>query len=274
MEPWTALFSRPASLSEPAASRWFARIADRLLNRSLWIIGGVPHRFTEIEFYYRGADHSDPFAHAHPIQATPGHWYFHRTGGAYRGGSFKGLDLTFGDAQARAGILIRGVEAENGRLVDGPSLVVDRVLELCRMRTVADLDRTIGKQLAWYPESPLRIVSSRRTERDILACARVGLSLRRVQQGSAKPEFLTRPYRYLTEPVRIRKGKAQIVMGLHRHGTTAIQIRALTNSASRAIEAYLTAYEMGLREGQFTDFFGKDLGPKDVCRLHGIADRG
>jgi hypothetical protein len=95
-----------------------------------------------------------------------------------------------------------------------------------------------------------------------------------VQEGSAKPEFLTRPYRYLTEPVRIRKGKAQIVMGLHRRGTTATQIRGLTNSPSRAIEAYLTAYEMGLCEGQFADFFGKDLGPIDVCHLHGIADRG
>ena len=64
----------------------------------------------EVEVYYHAADHPDPFAHRDPAQLHVGRWYFHRTGGTYRGGSFKGLDLAFGGSAAHAGVLIRGIE--------------------------------------------------------------------------------------------------------------------------------------------------------------------
>jgi hypothetical protein len=75
------------------------------------------HRFEEIEFYCHSGIHQDPFAHCNPIQQSFGKWYafvsfnclalhfnswnfffryFHRNGNNYRGGSYKGVDLTFG----------------------------------------------------------------------------------------------------------------------------------------------------------------------------------
>ena len=271
--PWLGLFRKPARLSNETAGDWFARVADVLLNRTRWVIAGHPHRITECEFYYRGPGHDDPFAHGDPIQIHPGRWYFHKTAGGYRGGSFKGIDVTFGDGTARGGILIRGIETADGRLIDGPSLLVDRVLRLCESATVEEVDRTIAGRLAWDESNPLHFVESVGHTKGVLACGRVGLSLRRARPGSTMPDYLTRPYRFLTEPARTAKGKPHMVVGLHRLGRTPAEIRAVTRSPVRSIATYLAEYENGLRAGRFEDYFGREIGPRGLCRLHGMADR-
>lgn len=271
--PWEAALRRPADLSDRAAVDWFAAIADLLLNRTAWVIAGRPHRITECEFYYRGPAHADPFTHGDPVQVHNGRWYFHRTGGIYRGGTFKGLDMTFGDPTARGGILFRGIESDDGGLLDGPSLLVDRILHLCGAASVGEMDRRIGARLAWDRSSPIsfEVVGDRGLE--ILPCARVGLSLRRATPGTRMPAYLTRPYRFLTEPRRIAKGKPQMVLGLHRLGRRPEEIREVTRSPTRSVAAYLEEYAAGLREGQFEDYFGAEIGPRQLARLHGIADR-
>src|SRR3954470_22893409 len=101
MSSWNSLCERPCEPGDHAAmDAWFASLADRLLNRCRLTVGGEPHRFVEVEFYYCGEGHPDPFTHRDPLQKECGRWYFHRTRGEYRGGSFKGVDLTFGDGRA------------------------------------------------------------------------------------------------------------------------------------------------------------------------------
>lgn len=90
------------------------------------------HRIAELEFYYNTAVFPDPYPHGDELQRTAGQWcgarqfhpspliatcgnrsvhfcrYFHRTGGTYRSGTFKGLDITIGtDEKNYGGILIR-----------------------------------------------------------------------------------------------------------------------------------------------------------------------
>ncbi|KAJ3085695.1 hypothetical protein HK102_013922 [Quaeritorhiza haematococci] len=63
------------------------------------ISGHVHHyyRLSEIEFYfYDKCHHPDPFTHKQPQQLTRAQWYFHKQGNSYRGGTWKGLDITFG----------------------------------------------------------------------------------------------------------------------------------------------------------------------------------
>jgi hypothetical protein len=271
--PWLDQFRRPRGLHEESTTAWFARIADLLLNRTSWGVAGLPHRITECEFYYRGTAHDDPFTHGDPVQVHPGRWYFHRTAGVYRGGSFKGIDVTFGDGTARGGILIRGAEAADGTFIDGPSLLVDHLLRLCGATAVAELDDLIAGRLAWDRSNPLHLEEVPADGRGVLACARVGLSLRRARPGSRMPAFLTRPYRFLTEPGRIAKGKPHMVMGLHRLGRKLEEIREVTRTPARSIAAYVAEYENGQRAGRFEDYFGEEFGPRDLCRLHGIADR-
>ena len=65
-------------------------------------------------------------------QGSYGVWYFHRKGGTYKSGTFKGMDLACGDQEqgVYAGLLIRAVVGAAGELVEGPCLVVEKILEL------------------------------------------------------------------------------------------------------------------------------------------------
>src|SRR5690242_14156776 len=137
MSFWPEVFQRPAvHPGTDVVDAWFRKIATALLTSARLVVGGEPHRLVEIECYYHGPDHPDPFAHRDPVQLHLGRWYFHRTGGVYRSGSFKGLDVAFGDGHSHAGLLIRGVETAAGTLIDGPSLTVDHVLRKSGYRNV------------------------------------------------------------------------------------------------------------------------------------------
>src|SRR5689334_5352605 len=111
-----------AGTAEEAYPAVFREIAGLLLGRATLFVAGRPHRFTELEMYWNGLAHGDPFTHGDPVQRQLGAWYFHRSGGRYRGGTYKGLDIAFGNPEAFGGILIRGLEREGDApaLIDGP----------------------------------------------------------------------------------------------------------------------------------------------------------
>src|SRR5258707_1214794 len=62
----------------------FGQIADLLLNRTTLFIADHPCRITELELYFHGLRHLDPFTHNDPVQQQLGTWYFHRAGTQYR----------------------------------------------------------------------------------------------------------------------------------------------------------------------------------------------
>jgi hypothetical protein len=272
MAQWQQLLLEPAQLaSEEDFSAWFDAIAERLLRGCRLLVGGEPHRFTEVEFYYHGGAHLDTFTHRDPIQKGTGLWYFHRTAGVYRGGSFKGFDLTFGGAGAFGGVLIRGIEAEGGPLIDGPSLSVDHLLARTKAATVAALDEAIEMRPAWEKDNPVRLEwLDQPREHTILKSSRVGLSLKRLRHSEGPPRYILRPYRYLSEPRRISKGKLQMVLALHARGLSVAEIREQTGCNKGAIERYIADYEAGTKESEFKPYFGIELGPKELARLHGL----
>lgn len=266
MSDWPSLLRQRKPLDD-----WFTRMAEQLLNGSRLIVARQPYRLVEIEFYYWSKSHPDPFTHRDPIQFHTGYWYFHRTHGVYRGGSFKGLDLTFGHDDASGGILIRGLETPEGRLIDGPSLCVDYLLDAAGAATVAELDRTIDKRLAWEKANPLSLKSNPAADnRPLFRSPRVGLLLKKVTARTEATRFVMRPYRYLTEPGRTRKGKLHLVLALHAQGESAAEIQRLTNSPRRSVERYITDFERGRKEADFAPYFGIDLGPAELCKLYGV----
>jgi hypothetical protein len=269
---WQQLLLEPEQLSsEPDYSSWFDSIAHRLLCGCRLMVAGQPHRFTEVEFYYHGGTHPDTFTHRDPIQKGTGLWYFHRTNGVYRGGSFKGFDLTFGGSGAFGGVLIRGMESEGGPLIDGPSLSVDHLLKRTEHNTVASLDEAIEMRPAWEKASPVYLEwLEQPREHTILKSSRVGLSLKRLRHSEGPPRYILRPYRYLSESKRISKGKLHMVMALHTRGLSVAEIREQTGCNKGAIERYIADYEIGAKESEFTPYFGIDLGPKELARLHGL----
>ena len=248
----------------------FRSIADLVLNRVTLNIAGHPHRFTEVEFYFNGARHGDTFTHGDDMQRELGRWYFHRTAGEYRGGTYKGLDIAFGRSDAPAGILIRGVERLDGSntLLDGPCMCVDHILSLTAQPSIASLVATFDRSTD-APESgtsPLFITvdATPRASQTVYSCPRVGLSLKR-GASAARVRYLSAPYRFLTEPARIKKGRLNLVVGLHAQGVSAAEIAKLTGSASSQVSRYIEQYESGKALDPQT--FRRDLSSEETCQV-------
>jgi hypothetical protein len=254
-----------------ALDAWFTGIAERLLNGCRLMTGRRALRLVEIEFYWWSAAHCDPFTHRDPIQFSIGHWYFHRTRGTYRGGSFKGLDLTFGQGESSGGILIRGLETPEGALVDGPSLCVDHLLDATGAESVAQLDRAANDRLAWEGENPLLLrARDEDDKRPLVRSPRVGLLLKRVRDREDATRYVMRPYRYLSEPRRTRKGKWHVVLALHAGGESIEAIGRMTNCPRHTIERYVADFEAGRKAADFAPYFGRGLAPAELCRLYGV----
>jgi hypothetical protein len=272
MKEWTDLLLEPdGAWDSDELEGWFDAIAARLLNGTRLLVAGQPHRFTEVEFYYHGGGHLDPFTHKDPLQKDVGRWYFHKTRGTYRSGSFKGFDLTFGGPDAHGGVLIRGLEKPDGSLVDGPSLSVDHLLATTKASDVAVLDSMIAGRKAWEKGNPMLIEwLPELADRPLYSMARVGITLKRSRPGPSCPaRYVMRPYRYLTEPRRIAKGKPLMVCGLHTQGLDLDRIREITGCTRGAAQAYVDEYEKGKQAPDFAPFRGAELSNNDLCRLYG-----
>jgi hypothetical protein len=98
--------------------------------------------------------------------------------------------------------------------------------------------------------------------------ARVGLSLRRAWLAEAQ-RFVMKPYRFLSEPKRIRKGKTLLILELHVEGRSEEEIREITGSPLKNIRAAIEESEAARAHPSFEEFIGADLTPRTLCRLHG-----
>ena len=209
---WPELLRIP----DAGVDAWFGAVAAQLLNGAELRVAGQSLRPADVELYLHSAGHADPFAHRNPLQLRCGYWYFHRTHGGLRGGTYKGMDLTYGNGTACGGVLIRSLVRPDGTVIDGPSLCVDHLLALTGHRTVAELDRAVAGRLAWDTDNPLSLIRVDNHEpHDILRTPRVGLTLLRAKQLGAMPRYLMRPYRFVGEPRKVAKGKPHMVLALY-----------------------------------------------------------
>lgn len=207
----------------------FDLIANKILNGTSLIVRGPARdhefRIIEIEFYLHSAEHPDPFVHQSADQLDVGRWYFHKTGGSYRGGTFKGLDITFALGKY-GGILIRSLEQLGGELVEGPSLCVDKILEMSEFPSVASLADAVDHVDAWVwsENSPIYLKEIPGEIHEIYTSARVGLNINK------SPDFAAMPYRYISASriKSIKKSRTSVVAGLREfHGLTAEEIKKI-----------------------------------------------
>jgi len=61
-----------------------------------------------------------------------------------------------------------------------------------------------------------------------------------------------------------------MVLALHASGDRIDDIQRLTNCPRRSVERYVADFETGRQEADFTPYFGRDLGPAELCRLYGV----
>ncbi|MDW8252071.1 MAG: hypothetical protein RMJ98_22480 [Myxococcales bacterium] len=265
----------PPQATEEEYPPAFLRMAELLLNQAILRVAGVPHRLVEIEVYVNGPHHRDTFTHNDPMQKNGGTWYFHRFGGRYRTGNYKGLDIAIGNENTFGGVLIRSIEQlePERKIFDGPCVCVNHLLLLNRAPSVDHLvsrfDLRIDKPTGGEPILHLELAPTPR-QQPIFACPRVGLTLRR-SASVERQKFLARSYRFLSEPRAIRKGKPHLVIGLHREGKTAAEIAAISGVSLANVVRYLDAFEAG--KGSIADHYRDVLCSEHLCELLGACDR-
>src|SRR5262249_6015739 len=85
--------------------------------------------------------------------------------------------------------------------------------------------------------------------------------------------YLMRPYRFLSDPRGVGKGKPHMVLAMHARGTDAETITRRTGCPKAAVRRYIEEYEAGKKESDLAVYLGKDVGTKEFCRLSGPWQR-
>ncbi len=237
---------------DPTILDTLKHLAYNLLNTTILYINNVPHRICETEAYYINTFYyPDPFIHGDELQKTSGQWYFHRQNGKkYKGGTFKGLDLTCGNSQDYGGFLIRSIMSmTDNHLIEGPCLVVDYILQLCQCQNIADFVQKYGtdgknNSALYYISDPNLNIE------EIYRGPRVGLTLK--NPSSDKLRYIMALLRFLIYPHRIKKYMATIVIELYKRGEA--NIAAITRLRQKLIDKYILIYKQA--QGQHMDYIG------------------
>lgn len=263
-------------------------VAQALANSwDLWI-GGQPHCITELEVYVHGPAHQDPYTHGDEGQRCCGVWYFHRKGGSFKAGSFKGLDLACGDGAAgvSAGILLRSVRplaaatnCPDSQVTEGPSVLVDRILKLNGKTSIADFvaGRSAAELCAGSTEGLcLRPAASPRSEQ-VWRAPRVGLVLRggsvgmTHMQGGRPMDFVARFYRVSTAPRLLSKFRVGFAVAAYLQAGRAVAELATELSIPKMAE-YAEAAEKGRATGSPAAFLDRQITRQpDLCELVGAC---
>jgi len=261
------------------------------------IVGAGRHQIVELEAYAHSSVHPDPYTHGDDAQLDCGKWYFHKQGVSFKGGSFKGLDLTCGSREARvyAGLLVRSIVAyaadadagpqamNEGCLVEGPSLVVDHILKLNKKSSISEFaNGRSASQLPADATDGLRLVPrvdqmEAHGRLTVHAAPRVGLVLRMDDGGkthsSGQPSaFCTRPYRFSVTAEKLSKCRSGFVAVAHLIGHDRAALRRFGLPA-RGLENYVAAVERGRAHGDYSRFVDKkDCTQAQLCELAGACD--
>jgi len=184
----------------------FNDIANKILNERVLSVNGKLYRIAEIEFYLHNENHPDTYVHCNQDQLLHKCFYFHKFGnGTYKGGTFKGMDITFGDESSDTyfGILIRAIyDIEEKQMIEGPCNTVNRILSDLQYDSIIDFtkNKTIminNKKLSLIKDKNLK-------EKTIWVAPRIGLS-------NKYPEYRQNLYRYVIYKNLIKKEKTKLI---------------------------------------------------------------
>jgi hypothetical protein len=184
----------------------FEVIANLILNESALSINNKLYRIIEIELYLHQKEHEDLYSHRNVDQLQYGGFYFHKfKNGSYKNGTYRGLDISLGDAKTEkyCGILIRAImNLETKDVIIGPCLSVNKILEEYKVDGIPDFVNTKF-------EHPLKLINHKLEKEQIYKGPRIGLQNKKSEVVKA-PDFVNRDYRFLIYKDKVKKGKRSL----------------------------------------------------------------
>ncbi|EFC40849.1 predicted protein [Naegleria gruberi] len=273
----------------------FVSISDYLFNNTELVVKDKTYRLAELEYYFTCPPvHNDPFSHCHDLQATRGEWYFHQSlaktnDNNYKGGSYKGLDISIGSAGFKGGILIRSLlKSDNKTLVEGPSKCVDEIIGAYDCDNIQEFVtkcfkgqkhfQALSTSSAFY----LKPIDTPYSD-TMVKSARVGLTLKQKTQQKERVEYIFKPYRHCLKAKDIKKGKHLMTIILYRDlmkaGESGVVKKVETATGSSGLSKYFDTYEEQT-DSAFADVdsidisklgdYSKDFTTKQIYELGGI----
>ena len=222
----------------------FMVLAKEILNNFTLKIKDIDYSIEEIEVYFKSDDHKDIYVHCDEAQLTRGQWYFHKfKSGAYKGGTFKGLDMTFGTKSDTGnkfgGILIRSISSDD-EFITGPSNTVSHILSKTNFDSVSNLVDSLKTMSIDNKKNPFYVQYSKGKGRgkDIFTGPRVGLSFK-------DHEYTFINYRYLTNPKKIPKYRSTVISTLYKDGKTSQEITEATQLNESSVKKCIKDFDDG-----------------------------
>lgn len=240
----------------------FKIMAEEILNKFELYIKDKIYNIEEIEIYFRSSEHDDVYVHCSDNQLTKGEWYFHKfKSGAYKGGTYKGLDMTFGDENKKeyGGILIRSISSDDD-FITGPSNVVTHIMSKIGKDSVSDTVKSLDTMEINNKKNPFHIkydISKEKTK-TVFSGPRVGLSFRSL-------EYTFIEYRFLTNPHKIPKYRSTIITKLHKDKLDPANICLMTKIKEDTIKKYIDEFELGKKE----NYTKNDMNVNKINKLYG-----
>nr|CAG8508502.1 8205_t:CDS:2 [Entrophospora candida] len=278
----------------------FKKIAEYLINDViLYLPKNKKYQIIELEFYFNTLEnnsnnnvllHCDPYSHQHEHQKTSGEWYFHRVGKfGYRGGTRKGIDITFGNENAYGGILIRSIKRiidneddDENELIEGPSLIVDEILRLCGVDNLSIKEMVEVKWMGksgickdfknfngMICEEKIRNFNKRaKYSTDV-----IGLTLSNTNPSpNLRLNFLLKPYRFFIKPHLIKKGKAQLIIGLYDRYQDINKVTEISGTSRSIVENYIKEFKLDSDNiDEFLGKKGKGSNGMEYCKMAGVV---
>jgi hypothetical protein len=256
---------------------YFDGLARKVLHGCCLQCGSATFNLLEVEVYCRDDREVpmfvDPFAHGDPMQKRPRCFYFHKQGKGYRGGTYKGLDFTFGCANVYGGLLIRSIQnTETNVVICGPSLCVDAILEALGC---VDIVECVAKFVVQGENEAFRLRERRAIDDlPIYRSMRVGLSLKTKNYEENVVSMWCAPLRFTVQPQLLTKHKHLIVLELlaSQPNMTHNQIASIVGTTLVSVESCFSAFNKGKASGEAKKFFGAKLGSVyDCCECFGAC---
>lgn len=263
-------------------------VAEELMNKWDLLIAGQRHRIVELESYVHSTTHADPYTHGDAGQLITGGWYFHKKGGSFKSGTFKGMDLACGGGLGsgiHAGFLVRAIQETGGRIIEGPCLVVDEILKLNGAASIAAFVASRD-----VPDLPADSLQELHLEPAVLpryykcwTAPRVGLVLRQEEDADpSKPRathsvgrpvaFCARAYRFSTRPEKLSKFRSGFAAMLRADGADTSQVAKQLSIPAKKLQEYMEAVDKGKLESDPFKFVNKSLNTQpELCEFVGAC---
>jgi len=219
--------------------------------------------------------HKDVFTHCDENQQTNCQWYFHRTGKSYKGGTYKGLDITFGAAnKGFGGILIRALkDLSTGAYIEGSCTCADKILSCAKASDIPSLVNMPSFNLDITKKGILCVKPAHKDIKKLTlySSARVGLTLNK--DDGDRPFYIMKPYRFMTYPQNVDKGKILLFLGLHHSGKDIDDIIKITGCKKATVTKYFDTYDAAKGSDKDTSKFQKKkkFNNDDLCKMYALV---